>query len=573
MLLIPLLALLSFCGTQGEEKELTLDVLHINDIHSYFEETNKDSARCKESTDHCYGGIARIYTKQKEIRDLNPETTIFLNAGDFYQGTLWYSAFKYEPMIKFGNRLNYTAMGLGNHDFDDGVKGLIPFADGTQFDLLASNMVLSNETELEEGKHFSKSVVKEINGTKVGIIGFITQSTSYNFKNYTITFTDEIKSIKAEAERLDGEGVKVLIALGHSGYDIEQKIAEQVPLLDLVVGGHSHTFLYTPVGESDVPEDYVQGPYPTYVLSESGKKVPVVQAKAYTKYLGHLTLHFDVNGDLKTPIEGEGVSFAKPYLMDSSVTPDPETLKMMEPYQTNLAEYKTTLGITSVDMFIPGIGDSEESNLGNAIADSMATAYNDTTIAIINNGGIRNNIEAGNITGEDIFYVLPFGNTIDRIKLKGAQLKKAIERAAFKLDVNDPDVYPGFGLQFTGFRLEITVTETNAGNRVSLIQTMNSSGNYENLDNEKTYTIAIGSYLAPQGAQKYARGIFDNLEYEEYIPGTVADYDAMRDWVVANNPLSPTIEGKLKIEYIKSSSASSVSALSLLAYSILRTLV
>ena len=53
-----------------------------------------------------------------------------LLSGDFYQGTLWYTKYKYEPMIKFGNWLNYTAMGIGNHDFDDGVDGLIPFAEG-----------------------------------------------------------------------------------------------------------------------------------------------------------------------------------------------------------------------------------------------------------------------------------------------------------------------------------------------------------------------------------------------------------------------------------------------------------
>lgn len=69
---------------------------------------------------------------------------------------MWYTKFKYEPMIKFGNHLNYTAMGLGNHDFDDGVKGLIPFADATEFDLLACNMVISESTALVEGQHFSK---------------------------------------------------------------------------------------------------------------------------------------------------------------------------------------------------------------------------------------------------------------------------------------------------------------------------------------------------------------------------------------------------------------------------------
>ena len=377
---------------------------------------------------------------------------------------------------------------------------------------------------------------------------------------------------QAEAEKLDSEGVKILIGLGHSGYDVEKKIAEKVPLLDLVVGGHSHTFLYTPVNESDVPEDFVEGPYPTYVLSESGKKVPVVQAKKYTKYLGHLTLHFDVNGELKTPIEGKGISFAKPYLMDNSVTPDLETLRMMEPYQANLTRYKETLGNTSVLMSIPGhnFGDSYESNLGNAIAESMAAVYNDTNIALMNNQGIRNKLEPGNITGEDIFYMLPFSNTIDKLTLTGSQLKKALERAAAKLDVDNPNVYPGFGLQFTGLKLGITVTENNKGNRISLIQTKNMAGSYENLNNAKSYTIAISSFLAPKGAQNYGKTIFDNLAHEEYTPGTVTDYDAMRDWVITSSPLSPSVEGNLKIVYIKSYTTSIINGfLALAAVSIL----
>jgi len=553
-------------------KDLILDVLHINDIHSYFEETNKDSARCRDTQD-CYGGIARIYSKQKEIRHKNPDTTIFLNAGDFYQGTLWYTKFKYEPMIKFGNHLNYTAMGLGNHDFDDGVKGLIPFADATEFDLLACNMVISESTALVEGQHFSKSVVKVINGTKVGIIGFITQTSSYNFPNSAITFRDEIASIKAEAERLDNEGVKILIGLGHSGYVIEQKIAEQVPLLDLVVGGHSHTFLYTPIDESDVPQDYVEGPYPTYVVSDSGKTIPVVQAKKYSKYLGHLTLHFDANGELKTPIKREGISFAKPYLMDNSVIPDPDTLRMMESYQADLTEYKATLGNTSELMFIPDdiFGDSFESNLGNALTESMAAVYNDSYIALLNNGAIRNKIELGSITGEDIFYVLPFGNKIDRIVFKGAQLKKAFEKAAANLNVNNPASDPGFGLQFTGLKLEITVTENNVGNRISNIHTKNQAGNYEKVDDETNYIIAIIDFMAPNGARQY--DLFKDIKYEDHIPGTVTDYEAMRDWVVANSPLAPKLDGRLKINYVRSSSANSISAISLVAYAVLRVIV
>ena len=79
----------------------------------------------------------------------------------------------------------------------------------------------------------------------------------------------------------------------------------------------------------------IQGPYPTYVTSTSGKIIPVVQAKCYTKYLGHLTLNFDSHGELLQPVEAAGVSYARPYLLDGEVIPDPETLEMMKKYQEN----------------------------------------------------------------------------------------------------------------------------------------------------------------------------------------------------------------------------------------------
>ena len=102
--------------------------------------------------------------------------------------------------------------------------------------------------------------------------------------------------------------MNIIIAVGHSGFKKDMEIAKHVPLVDVVVGGHSNTFLYTGTPPSnEVPV----GLYPTIVVQSSGKKVPVVQAYAYTKYLGHLDLVFGDNGVLK------GWS-GKPILLDHS---------------------------------------------------------------------------------------------------------------------------------------------------------------------------------------------------------------------------------------------------------------
>ena len=95
----------------------------------------------------------------------------------------------------------------------------------------------------------------------------------------------------AEAKKLKDRGIKIIIALGHSGYQKDQEIARDCPEVDIVIGGHSHTFLDSsqPVADKDdTNPEAVRGPYPTTVVQPSGKKVPVVQAYAYTKYLGKL---------------------------------------------------------------------------------------------------------------------------------------------------------------------------------------------------------------------------------------------------------------------------------------------
>ena len=389
--------------------------------------------------------------------------------GDFYQGTVWYSKFKYRPMIEFGNWLNYSAMGLGNHDFDDSIDGLAPFANNVTFSLLAANINDSGAPALTE--LYQKSVVLNVKGVRVGIIGYITRTTEYNFPGGDVTFLDEVESVRAEAERLAADGVCVLIALGHSGYEVDLELARQVDLLDLVVGGHSHTFLYTPTGPDDTPPETPAGQYPTYVenVRAVGKIIPVVQAKAFTKYLGHLRLRFDAYGDLMTPVDGEGVAFAKPHLMDSKVKEDPDTLVKMAVWQEELAEYKGVVGSTLVEVKDEE-SDSVESNMGNLIADSMAAVYPDTSIAFMNNGGIRNRFEIGNITLEDIFFVLPFNNTVDLLELPGRSLRAVLERAATRLDSTQPDKYPGFGLQVAGLRLEIFVNQDNQGSRLRRIQ-------------------------------------------------------------------------------------------------------
>ena len=108
--------------------------------------------------------------------------------------------------------------------------------------------------------------------------------------------------------------MNIAIAVGHSGYSKDKNIAKNVPDVDVVVGGHSHSFLYTVTADSPLPSiEEPEGPYPTYVMQSGTKKiVPVLQAYAYTKYLGYMNLTFDDTGNLIK-------SIGKPILLSSKM--------------------------------------------------------------------------------------------------------------------------------------------------------------------------------------------------------------------------------------------------------------
>ena len=211
------------------------------------------------------------------------------------KGTVYYSIFKWKIAAEFINRLKFDAVTLGNHEFDDHTAGLEPFVEALQVPLVVANVDFTKQPEL--AKHaISKSVVLERAGTKIGVIGYLTPDTTFLSSTDNVTFSEEVAALTAEAARLKALGVNIIIGLGHSGYDKDKEIAARVPDIDVVVGGHSHSFLYTgPQPDVDVPV----GLYPTVVTQEgSGRKVPVVQAYAFTKYMGQLKLTFDADGEL-----------------------------------------------------------------------------------------------------------------------------------------------------------------------------------------------------------------------------------------------------------------------------------
>ncbi|XP_011184436.1 protein 5NUC isoform X2 [Zeugodacus cucurbitae] len=534
-------------------------VLHNNDMHSRFEQTNVNGGKClpeDADSNKCYGGFARV---AHEVRRFREDATkggtpvIYLNAGDTYTGTPWFTVFKDNISAAFLNKLQPDAISLGNHEFDEKIEGLLPFLNKVEFPVVTCNLDLSKAPEMSRTKHLKNSTVLEVNGTKVGVIGYLTPDTKFLITPNTLEFKDEIESINEEAAKLKAQGINILIALGHSGYQTDQKIAANCPEIDVVIGGHSHSFLYS---GKEPDAEHSEGPYPTVVKQKSGKEVPVVQAYAYTKYLGKLHLQFDKDGNL---IEFDGT----PILLDASVQREKDVLELLEVYRPNITNLENTIvGHTKVQLDGRStVCRSVECNLGNLVADSMIYArvaedqggayWTDAPIAIMNGGGIRSGIDKrsdGSITENDVLSVLPFKNKLFVVNISGKRLRDTLELSAIK---RTKDSSGGF-LQFSGLHV-VYDYHNEEGSRVVSVEVRCGEcemPDYEPLNDSKTYKIISTEFLVNGGDQ---HSLVENGT--EPILMKWGDKEALVEYLKHRDFIYPELEGR--IEVIESTSPGS----------------
>ncbi len=310
--------------------DYTLTILHINDWHSRIESNNKFESTCSaedEGKGECIGGAARLVTAiAAERKKLDGQNVVLLNGGDNFQGSLFYTTYKGKAEAEFLNQMKFDAMTVGNHEFDDGEDALVPFLDEIKFPVLSANVKASAASKV--GDRIKPSLVLEVGGQKIGIVGAVTTDTpEIASPGPNITIEDDIATITAEVEKLKGQGVNKIIALTHVGYPRDKEMIAKIPGVDVVVGGHSHSLLSN-------TDDKAEGPYPTMIDNPDGYKVPVTQAASYSKYLGEFTVTFDDNGVVK---EAKG----DPIFLDKSIKPDAAVLARIKELGAPIEELKT----------------------------------------------------------------------------------------------------------------------------------------------------------------------------------------------------------------------------------------
>jgi 2',3'-cyclic-nucleotide 2'-phosphodiesterase (5'-nucleotidase family) len=511
------------------DSKFNLSIMHTNDQHA-----NVDNAGNKIN-------VAKKQTAINSVRATKPNA-LLLDAGDVFSGTLYFNEYQGLADLEFMNLAGYDAMTFGNHEFDMGTGVLANFVKEAQFPFLSANVNFAADANLKNrfndettsnavGGQIYNGMVKVVDGEKIGIFGLTTAETpTISSPGADVVFENYITEAQKSVDAFKALGVNKIVALSHLGlndslaWDNDLELAKQVEGIDVIVGGHTHVKLDAPVFETTGDEPTV-----------------IVQANEYNKFLGTLDVTFDSAGKVIVP-ETTGK------LLDvSTYAEDAETLALLNTkYKPAIqAKEATVVGTATVDL----VGGNPaarvgETNLGNFIADGMLakaqTINPDTVIALQNGGGVRTTLKAGNITLANVFTVLPFGNALAIMDLKGSEIKAALELGVRTA----PATANGAFLQVSGLKFTYDSTKPE-GSKVQTVLVKGKDGNYTELDLTKNYFVATNIFTAKGGdgytmlAKAYAEGRVSE-------PGFV-DWEIFADYIAAqpNKEVSPQVEGRI----------------------------
>jgi 5'-nucleotidase len=521
--------LAGLCMAAPAAAQTTLHILHINDLHSRIQPISGSGSTCSAEDDaagECFGGMARVATAINGLRDeltAAGENVLVLDAGDQYQGSLFFTTYRGAAAGELMETIGFDAMALGNHEFNNGPEGILPLLDEVSFPVVAGNLDLSAEPALEG--RVGDTLILDVNGVQVGIVSALTRDTiEISSPGENVTFEDEIAALQADVDALTAEGVDIIIGLTHVGLPDDIRIAEAVTGLDVIVGGHSHTYLSVADPDRD-------GPYPTWISNPEGTLVPIVQAGAYSQYLGHLEVTFDEAGEV---IFAEGDTM----VLDASVTPDEAIAARVAELAGPIQEAMTEV-VGETTEFIEGdrsVCRAVECPMGNLIADAMLDRVADQgiQIAIQNGGGIRASIDAGEVTMGEVFTVLPFQNTLATFQLSGAGVMAALENGVSQVADGAGRFPQVAGLRFTWD------PSAEPGSRIVSAE-VDMDGTWEPLDMEATYGMVSNNFMR-NGGDGYAMFATDAVNPYDFGPGLE---EVVATYIGANSPITPFTEGRI----------------------------
>lgn len=588
----------------------TVVILGTNDIHGALA-PEKMKTKDDAATPYEKGGAAILASHVNILRNEFGPRFLILDAGDQFQGSIDSNLEEGKPMVEFFNHIGVNAAVLGNHEFDFGPKGDDAQAkvnEGGKPDLrgalkeritearypyLAANVV-DKKTGKPAVPGTKPSVILTAGGLKIGVIGLTTLDTPVTTRPdfvKDVQFKDMAKTALDEAKKLRDEGAHIIVALTHAGLvcDVAEKSGKtirtspvkaetdvqshcdpkhEVPQLiralpkgtiDAVVSGHTHQVIHhwidgVPVIQSGTRNVYYNLLYLTYDWKT--KKL----ATDRTRIEGPIPVCPQVfenqrncNGEQPAPKNGRG-DLVTPVLHGKSISPDPSTERLLAPVFERTEQAKKRI-VGKAARKIEHLR-TAESPMGILVADAVRKSIG-AQVAIVNSGGIRANLEEGDITYESVFRALPFDNNVSKLDLTGRELKTFIRIA----ESGARGYFPvsGLKLRLIDLKYEPWSKDLDGNGKIEpweqdrLIEARLEDGTL--IEDSKRYSVATIDFLV-QGGDSF--GWFMNSIPKERV--VLAAGPILRDAIVSyigsfkddlnseKNPLFNPADPRLKLE-------------------------
>ncbi|KAK3270503.1 hypothetical protein CYMTET_21101, partial [Cymbomonas tetramitiformis] len=546
-------------SSSGELFNLT--ILHYNDIHSRYEPINRYDSTCdwrdEASAADCEGGVARVawfLNNRSAELEAAGEKVLVLDAGDQFQGTLFYTLWKGEANADIMGmyKREVDVMASGNHEWDDGDANFQRFVENVSFPVCSANVDVTRSSEFEGAFSMygdpATKLTKTVGGgvrlfmenttAVIAVLAEDTYETSAPSEN--VTFDSIVNTLQLLVQDLeDNHNVTRIVVLSHAGASRDAEVAAAVGGIDAIVGGHTHVLL-SPATE---------------IVDPRNLTVPIVQAEAYGRYVGELRLTFDGAGDV---VKYE----AQYHRMTVDVPEDPEIWERVVEYADVIQnETDVVVGAFLAD----GEGHREycrtqECSLGNVVCDAYLTSTLATNtkarLCLSNGGGIRASIGEGNVTRGMVMEVLPYQNTLAALNITGRNLRIALEQGVQKSTEEDWEDLPGAFPQVAGMRFVYNISAErynesaddppvryHEGSRISNLTIMGEDGKYVDVEPDAHYVLMTQTYLAGGGDG------YTVLEYEAEVISLYGelDYDVLSNYIDTNTPpgVTPLVEGRI----------------------------
>lgn len=451
-----MLALPVSAGASVQKDGVHITIMHTNDIHARVEENAEQKIMGM-------GWIAGGIRAQKAA----DEDTLALDGGDTFHGLPIINLSKGANMAMLLNLSGYDAMTPGNHDFNYGEKRLLELAKMLNFPILSANTY----DKAQKDYLFRPYKSFTFNGVKVAVIGLTTPEVAFKTNPANVTevfFANPITEAQAMMAKLR-KSHDVVIGLMHMGVDkssefTSERIAREVPGFDVIIDGHSHTTL---------PKGLRVG------------RTLICQTGCYDNELGKVEL----------VVKGHKVRKAEASLLDKQAVeklagqPDAGVQQALaEMKESTTQELKKVVASSPRELTSAReIVRTQESELGNLTADAMRVATG-ADVALANGGSLRADLPQGKITRGTILSIFPFGNTVQKVELKGEVIKAALEHSVEYV----PAAFGGF-MNVSGMTFDLD-KKAPGGQRISNVKI-----NGQPLDMQKNYTVAMNDFTAAGG--------------------------------------------------------------------------